>query len=52
MTIDASWYDERTKTLHIACQAVPRAIVVTRPAKRGRDVYVSRSYRYVRKGTK
>ena len=48
MTIDASWYDKRTQVLHVSCQTVPRAIVLTRPDRRGRDVYTARSYRYER----
>lgn len=41
MTVEASWYDERTGTLHIAFPVLPSQIVVAAPNER-RETYETR----------
>ena len=41
MTVEASWYDERTGTLHVACPVLPSQVVVAAPDGR-REVYETR----------
>ena len=49
VAVDASYYDQRTGTLHLVCPVVPAEVVVTRPDKRDRKVYTARVYRFVPK---
>ena len=46
MTVEASWYDERTGTLHVACPVLPSEVVVTLPDSRKRQAYTAREHRF------